>query len=133
MGLVRLLSLSYLLSSLSEQLTTLFLQDNLQIVRSPIEDSQSIKNPVELQGFRNAYLRDGLAWCKWSAWLEELIIKKKENINEWNAAVELTRFRESGEYFRGLSYENISATNENAGEFDISFQIVLELILMILI
>lgn len=43
------------------------------------------------------------------------MIKKKGSINEFDAAVELTRFRESGEFYRGLSYENISATNENAG------------------
>lgn len=70
-------------------------------------------------------------------------MKKGARINEWDAAEELTKYRKEGKYFRGvrsdamsrllleylanlqfltfgcpqLAYDNISATNENAGEF----------------
>lgn len=35
---------------------------NVKIVKSPVETAQAVKNEVEIQGFRNAYLRDGAAW-----------------------------------------------------------------------
>lgn len=43
---------------------TLALQDNVKIVKSPVETAQAVKNEVEIQGFRNAYLRDGAAWVR---------------------------------------------------------------------
>ncbi|KAK4700784.1 Xaa-Pro aminopeptidase, partial [Phenoliferia sp. Uapishka_3] len=83
------------------------------VIRSPIDVAQAIKNPIEIAGFEAAYLRDGAAWVRWAAWLEAKI-KNGAKISEWDAAEELTKFREGGENFAGLSYENISATGENA-------------------
>lgn len=44
----------------SLQLTTI-LQLKVEIIQCPVEVAKAIKNPVEQQGFRNAYLRDGRA------------------------------------------------------------------------
>lgn len=89
-------------------------QDRLTIVRSPIDLAEAIKNPVEIEGMKRAYMRDGAAWVRWAAWLDELM-KSGGEINEWDAAEELTKYRALGKYFNGLAYDNISATNENAG------------------
>ncbi|GAA5868614.1 hypothetical protein JCM1840_005510 [Sporobolomyces johnsonii] len=87
-------------------------EDNLTIVKSPVEAAQAIKNDVELEGFRQAYLRDGAAWARWAGWLEEELRTRK--VTEWEAAEKLTRYREKNEYYAGLAYENISATGGNA-------------------
>ncbi|GAA6043869.1 hypothetical protein JCM8097_001201 [Rhodosporidiobolus ruineniae] len=81
---------------------------------NPVDAAQAVKNPVEIEGFRRAYTRDGLAWVRWLAWLEEMLLVKKQQVTEWDAAEELTKYRKDGEHFAGLAYENISATGENA-------------------
>jgi len=78
-----------------------------------IEKQKAVKNPVELQGFRNAYARDAAAMVRWYAWLDEQI-KGGAQITEWEAAEELTKFREENGDFWGLAYENISASGPNA-------------------
>ncbi|GJN92494.1 hypothetical protein Rhopal_005524-T1 [Rhodotorula paludigena] len=88
-------------------------EDNLAIVKSPVEAAQAIKNETELAGFRAAYLRDGAAWVRWQAWLEEQLARGR-TVTEWDAGEELTRYREKQDNFAGLAYENISATGENA-------------------
>ncbi|GAA6006111.1 hypothetical protein JCM11491_002034 [Sporobolomyces phaffii] len=86
--------------------------DRLVIVKSPVETAQAIKNSTEIQGLRNAYLRDGAAWAHWAAWLEVEVSCRK--VSEWEAAEKLTEFRERNEHYAGLAYDNISATGENA-------------------
>lgn len=69
---------------------------------SPVTAAEAIKNDVELEGFKRAYLRDGAAWVRWAAWLEEEIQTSK-SINEWDAGVKLTEYRRNGENFAGVS------------------------------
>ncbi|GAA6046932.1 hypothetical protein JCM3770_003436 [Rhodotorula araucariae] len=88
-------------------------EDNVVIVKSPVETMQAVKNEVEIEGFRRAYLRDGAAWARWQAWLEDEIAQGKE-VTEWEAAEKLTSYRAAQQFFAGLAYENISATGENA-------------------
>jgi Xaa-Pro aminopeptidase len=71
------------------------------IVKSPIDLAEAIKNPVEIEGFKRAYLRDGVAFVKWQAWLEEKM-KSGANISEWDAAEKLTQYRSTGENFAGV-------------------------------
>ncbi|GAA5975397.1 hypothetical protein JCM5350_006468 [Sporobolomyces pararoseus] len=87
-------------------------EERIQIVKSQAETAQAIKNSTEIQGLRNAYLRDGVAWAHWAAWLEEEVTRRE--VTEWEAAEKLTRYREKNENYAGLAYENISATGENA-------------------
>jgi Xaa-Pro aminopeptidase len=35
--------------------------DEVEIVRSPVRDTQSVKNAVEIEGFRESHKRDGAA------------------------------------------------------------------------
>ncbi|GAA5965072.1 hypothetical protein JCM3765_004847 [Sporobolomyces pararoseus] len=87
-------------------------EERIEIVKSPVETAQAIKNSTEIQGLRNAYLRDGVAWAHWAAWLEEEVARRE--VTEWEAAEKLTRYREKNDNYAGLAYENISATGENA-------------------
>ncbi|OCF39115.1 cytoplasmic protein [Kwoniella heveanensis CBS 569] len=79
----------------------------------PIDRLKGVKNSVEKQGFRNAYIRDGRAMVRWMAWLEKTILKEQRKVGEWAAAQTLTRFRRREEFFAGLAYEDISASGPN--------------------
>lgn len=88
-----------------------FSEDRITLVKSPVEEAQSRKNPIELQGFRNAYLRDGAAWARWAAWLEDHI--KKTTITEWQAAEKLTEFRKQNDYFAGVTFNDFLSIRSN--------------------
>jgi Xaa-Pro aminopeptidase len=82
---------------------------------SPIALGKSVKNDVEIEGMRRAYLRDGVCWAKWASWLEERVQRKGEGIDEYSAAEVLTQIREDADNYGGMeSYEAISASGENA-------------------
>ncbi|KAI0075847.1 Creatinase/aminopeptidase [Panus rudis PR-1116 ss-1] len=83
------------------------------ILPSPIEEWKAVKNETEIRGLRNAYLRDGAAYVRWLAWLEQKM-GQGYDITEYEAAWRLTEFRRELEHYRGLAYENISATGANA-------------------
>ncbi|CAO1634795.1 unnamed protein product [Sympodiomycopsis kandeliae] len=82
---------------------------------SPVGLLKAVKNQAELQGMRNAYLRDGAAWAKWSAWLEELLVRRKKSINEYDAAQKLIDIRSRQENYAGFeAYDPICGTGPNA-------------------
>ena len=81
--------------------------------RSHIDFKKAIKNPVEVQGLRNAHLRDGAAYVRFLAWLEDKLAKKYE-VTEYEAAQRLKEYRSRMDYYEGLAYETISATGKNA-------------------
>ncbi|TDL21422.1 Creatinase/aminopeptidase [Rickenella mellea] len=83
------------------------------VAPSYIDSLKAVKNNVETEGLRAAHLRDGLAYTRWLAWLEDKLARGYE-ITEYEAAMRLTEFRRGGEYFEGLAYENISASGPNA-------------------
>ncbi|KAF8550637.1 Creatinase/aminopeptidase, partial [Imleria badia] len=83
------------------------------IVPSHVDNMKAVKNEVELEGLRRAYLRDGAAYVKWLAWLEHKI-QQGYDITEWEAAWRLTEYRRQNKHYWGLAYENISASGANA-------------------
>jgi Xaa-Pro aminopeptidase len=86
-------------------------------LRSPLQDLKAIKNATEIEGFRNAHLRDGVALVTYFAWLQEtLLAPHAEPLNEYDAALQLERFRKQlgGEFFQGLSFDTISSSGKNA-------------------
>ncbi|OWZ77209.1 cytoplasmic protein [Cryptococcus neoformans Bt85] len=83
-------------------------------IACPIDVLKAVKNPVEQQNFRNAYLRDGRAMVRWLAWLEKMLLKDGRKVGEWAAAQGLTRERRKEDYFAGLAYEDISASGPNS-------------------
>lgn len=80
---------------------------------SLVEEMKSVKNEVEIQGLKRAYLRDGACYVQFLAWLDEKMAKGFA-ITEWEAAWRLTEFRRKAKNFMGLAYENISAAGPNA-------------------
>lgn len=79
-----------------------------------VEEMKAVKNSKEIDGLRHAYMRDGAAFVRWLAWLEEKMSQGYE-ITEYEAAWRLTEYRRHNKYFQGLAYENISASGPNAG------------------
>lgn len=69
---------------------------------------RACKNPVELSGMRAAHLRDGVALCRFLAWLDETA--KGNGITEMDAAEMLERYRQEGDYFRDLSFPTIAGS-----------------------
>lgn len=60
---------------------------------TPIGMMKSIKNAAEAQGMINSHIRDGVALCKYFAWLEDAI-NKGEKVDEISGAAKLKGFRE---------------------------------------
>jgi Xaa-Pro aminopeptidase len=80
---------------------------------SIISELKAIKNPREIQGFRDSHVRDGLALCKYLAWLENEL--KIGNVwTEYTAAEVLTNFRKQVTLNMGLSFGTISSVGANA-------------------
>ncbi|KAF8886119.1 peptidase M24, structural domain-containing protein [Infundibulicybe gibba] len=82
------------------------------IARSPIADLKAIKNPTELEGFRQSHIRDGVALAQYFSWLEEKLEQGSE-INESQGADQLEKFRSQLELFHGLSFSTISSAGPN--------------------
>ncbi|KIP01838.1 hypothetical protein PHLGIDRAFT_32417 [Phlebiopsis gigantea 11061_1 CR5-6] len=87
-------------------------KDNIIIARSPVADMKSIKNPTEIEGFRQSHIRDGAALARYFAWLEEQL-NNGAVLNESQAADQLEKYRSELDLFRGLSFTTISATGPN--------------------
>ncbi|KAF6744915.1 aminopeptidase-P [Ephemerocybe angulata] len=83
------------------------------VMPSHVEHMMAIKNEVEIDGMRRAYLRDGVSFVRFFAWLESKLAEGYD-ITEYEAASRLTEFRKKNKNFMGLAYENISASGPNA-------------------
>ena len=46
-----------------------------QFINCPVDKFKAIKNPLELSGFKNAHLKDGLAILKFLFWFEKMLIQ----------------------------------------------------------
>jgi Xaa-Pro aminopeptidase len=69
------------------------------------------KNERELAGMRAAHLRDGVALCRFLAWLDR--VASRGGQSELSAAAELLALRAEGERFAGESFPAISAAGPN--------------------
>ncbi|KAK8674046.1 hypothetical protein V6N13_112348 [Hibiscus sabdariffa] len=104
--------------------------------QSPLALAKALKNPVELEGLKNAHIRDGAAVVQFLAWLDkqmqdiygasgyflegEVASKKRSEtmkLTEVTVSDKLEGtegFRASKEHFRGLSFPTISSVGPNA-------------------
>ncbi|NLX40518.1 MAG: aminopeptidase P family protein [Bacteroidales bacterium] len=73
---------------------------------------KSIKNPIEMEGFRKANLLDGIAWCRILKYIEDNIASG--TLNEYSIAQKLIAYRRESPDYRGESFEPIVAFNANA-------------------
>lgn len=99
-------------SSLNYHLSSLLGCDTLS-GNSPVKLRKAIKNPVEIQGMREAHLQDGLAMEKFLFWLEKSLDADKI-VTERDAAIKLGQYRSEIDSYRGDSFETISAYGEGA-------------------
>jgi len=74
-------------------------------------DLKTCKNETELEGIRNAHVRDGVAMVKWLYWLYNNIGNGEHT--EITIADKLEEFRSKGDLFRGLSFNTISGYKGN--------------------
>lgn len=74
---------------------------------SPIPAMKAIKNEAEIEGFRNAMVRDGVALVRFLRWLEEKM-ERGEEVTELSADAELTRQRSYQALFRDISFDTIA-------------------------
>lgn len=73
---------------------------------------KGIKNDVEIENQKNAYIKDGVALVKFMYWLDENT--GKTTITEVSAAEKLEEFRKEQEGFIEPSFDTIAAYKENA-------------------
>ena len=79
-------------------------------VCSPVALWKAVKNPVELEGIREAHLEDGLVMEQFLYWVS----RHAGSVNEWEAACELGRLRAQVPGYHFDSFETISAYGPSA-------------------
>ena len=76
---------------------------------------KACKNPVEVNGSRAAHLRDGIAMCRFFAWLDRRLTQPQPELeDEGSLADKLTQFRAEHPEFVEPSFSTISALGPNA-------------------
>ena len=80
--------------------------------RDPAVLPKACKNPVEVQGMKNAHVRDGVAVTRFLKWLEE--VAPAGGLTEASVADKLRDFREESGDLKDLSFDTISAAGGNA-------------------
>lgn len=84
--------------------------------RDPVILPRAMKNETELNGARNAHIRDGIAMCKFLCWLDA---QTPNSITEIDAAKKLEAIRmqnavDMGSDLKELSFDTISAAGHHA-------------------
>ncbi len=89
-------------------------QLDIQIMESqdPCLLPKACKNSTEIEGIKNAHIRDGNAVRKFLNWLENEIEYGNE-VTEISASDKLEGIRSEAELFQGLSFDTISAYGSN--------------------
>ena len=87
------------------------LEGKSHTIPSPVLFLKSIKNDVEIHGFRNAMLRDGVAMVKFLHWIKYAV--KNENESELSITDKLLEFRTEQDNFIGISFDTIAGYREH--------------------
>ena len=82
-----------------------------KITADPCTALKARKHPVELQGVREAHIRDGAALSRFLAWLSAEA--PKGTLTEITAADQLEKFRAESNTFRGPSFATIAGAGGN--------------------
>lgn len=78
---------------------------------SPIPQMKAVKNAVEIEGFRNAMRRDGVAMVKFLRWLKPAV--EAGGQTEMSVDRKLTALRSGQELFRDISFDTIAGYQEH--------------------
>ena len=88
---------------------TYFLEEDI------IEDIKSVKNKVEIEGYKKANLKDSVSLIKFFAWMEEeLVSKNRKDLNEYQICIKNKEVREDQQNYMGESFAPIIAGGPNA-------------------
>ena len=90
-----------------------FGRENIVEGSSPVELAKAVKNDVEIEGFRKAYVQDGIVQTRFFKWLEEQV-SSGVRITESDASDKLHELRAAMPDFLDESFETISAYGKNA-------------------
>lgn len=80
-------------------------------IPSPADLMKSIKNETEIQGFRNAMEKDGVALVRFLMWLEKAV--PEGGVTEIMIPKKLVEYRSQQQNFVGESFDTISGYNPN--------------------
>ena len=80
---------------------------------SPVKLEKALKNETEIQGFREAYRKDGIVQTRFFRWLEQAL-ERGERITEIDASDKLISLRKEMEGYLDESFAPISAYGANA-------------------
>lgn len=80
-------------------------------VPSPVDLMKAVKNKVELNGFRNAMVKDGVALVKFFMWLEKAV--PEGSVTEVTVDEKLREYRSQQDLFVGESFSTIAGYAEN--------------------
>lgn len=86
---------------------TLHPKCRIKQLSSPIPAMKAVKNSAEIEGFRHAMLRDGVAMVKFLHWLKPAVEAGGET--EMSIDRKLTSLRAEQPLYRGLSFDTIAA------------------------
>ncbi|MBQ9463153.1 MAG: aminopeptidase P family protein [Bacteroidales bacterium] len=102
-------------STLNWQLASVMERSGVTVVSgsSPVGLAKAIKNSTEIEGMRQAHIRDGVAMVRFLCWLEKAV-RADRIISEWDASVKLQQLRSLGASYQGESFETISAWGPGA-------------------
>ncbi|WP_028911635.1 aminopeptidase P family protein [Prevotella sp. MA2016] len=87
---------------------TLFKQVNCEIVEaeSPVKRMKTIKNAAEIEGFKSAMLKDGIAMVKFLSWLKPAV--EAGGQTEISIDKKLTSLRAEQPLYRDISFDTIA-------------------------
>lgn len=88
-------------------LTSIVPTRRLKTEITPSALMKAVKNAIEVQGMRNAHIKDAVALCCYFSWLEKAI--KTETVTEISGAQKLDEFRKLQADHVGPSFETISS------------------------
>ncbi|MGE4290442.1 MAG: aminopeptidase P family protein [Salinivirgaceae bacterium] len=86
---------------------------NLICEASIVNKLKAIKNPDEINHYKQAQIRDGVAMCNFLHWLENSLLNK-QMVSELDAAQQVMFFRQEQKNYMGPSFNPISAYQANA-------------------
>ncbi len=92
-----------------------FLDKGVEILEeiNPSTHLKAIKTDKEIAHIQNAMIEDGVALCKFFAWLEENI-ENNTQISELDIDTKVTEFRSQSPYYISNSFATIAGFNANA-------------------
>lgn len=87
------------------------MHDNIILGESVITPWMSIKNPTEIQHFKDVMVKDGVALVKLYRWLEDTLGNR--SVKETEVATQLAKFRSEQEGYKGESFPAIVGYESN--------------------